>query len=135
MPSILESMQQLVRILWASPYTLIGLLIGSVGLIFGGRVQLMGRAVEFYDGGTKWFIHRLPGGQFILALTLGHVILGQTEAALAISRRHEMVHVKQYERWGPLMLPAYYLASLFVYLHGKRFYRDNPFEREAADRE
>ncbi len=93
----------------------------------------MGRAIEFYDGGTKWFVHRLPNGQFTLALTLGHVILGQTDASLDISRKHEAVHIAQYERWGPLMLPAYLLSSCFVYLASKRFYRDNPFEREAYD--
>ena len=42
-------------------------------------MQIRERALEFCEGGTKWFIHRLPHGQFALALTLGHVILGQTE--------------------------------------------------------
>ena len=122
-------------ILWASPYSIIGLVIGGVGIFFGGRVRVVGPAIEFYDGGVKWFVHRLPHGQFTLALTLGHVILGQTDAALAISRKHEAVHVAQYERWGPLMLPAYFLSSCYVYLIGKRFYRGNPFEREAYDKD
>ena len=39
--------------------------------------------------------------------------------------------MRQCERWGPLFLPAYLLASLAVYLRGGRAYRDNPFEREA----
>ena len=38
-----------------------------------------------------------------MALTLAYTILGQTDAALDISRDHEMVHVRQFERWGPLM--------------------------------
>lgn len=129
---------KLTRILgfiWASPYTLLGLLIGSIGLVFGGRARVAGRAIEFYDGGTKWFLHRLPNGQFILALTLGNVVLGQTDASLVISRKHEAVHIAQYERWGPFMLPAYFLSSIFVYLAGKRFYWDNPFEREAYDKD
>ena len=120
-----------LRVLWASPYTIVGLLIGGAGLCFGGRVRIRGRAIEFYDGGVKWFIHRLPHGQFTLALTLGHTILGQTEASLDISRKHEAVHVAQYERWGPFMLPAYFISSAFMWLTGRRFYRDNPFEREA----
>lgn len=53
-------------IIWASPNTLLGLLIGTVGLLFGGRVRRMGRAIEFYDGGIKWLVHRLPNGQFTL---------------------------------------------------------------------
>lgn len=120
-------------IIWALPYTLLGLLIGSIGLLFGGRVQVFGGAIEFYEGGIKWFIHQLPNGQYTLALTLGHVILGQTEASLDVARKHEAIHIAQYERWGPLTLPAYFLSSCCVYLLGKRFYRDNPFEREASD--
>lgn len=120
-------------IIWASPYTVVGLIIGSFGLLFGGRVRVVGKAIEFYEGGTKWFMHQLPNGQFTLAITLGHVILGQTDASLHISRRHEAVHIAQYERWGPFMVPAYFLSSCYVYFAGRRFYRDNPFEREAYD--
>lgn len=123
----------ILRVLWASPYTLAGLLIGGIGLCFGGSVRVRGQAIEFYGGGIKWFICRLPHGQFTLAMTLGHCILGQTDASLDISRKHEAVHVAQYERWGPFMLPAYFLSSVYMWLTGRRFYRDNPFEREAYD--
>ena len=95
--------------------------------------QLRGRAIEFYGGGVKWLIQRMPQGQYILAFTLGHTVLGQTAAALDISRNHEAVHIAQYERWGPFLLPAYFLSSLWVWCAGGRFYRDNPFEREAYD--
>jgi len=43
------------------------------------------------------------------------------------------VHVRQYERWGPLFGPAYLGCSLVLWLMGKRAYRDNPFEVEAYD--
>ena len=36
----------------------------------------------------------------------------QTDAALDISRDHEMVHVRQFERWGPLMGLAHLWVSL-----------------------
>lgn len=132
-PAILNMrlLRNLAKVAWAAPYSFLGLMIGLLGLPFGGRVQRSGRAIEFYEGGVKWFLHQLPNGHFILAITLGHVVLGQTEASLAISRRHESVHIAQYERWGPFMLPVYCLASVYVWLRGKRFYRDNPFEREA----
>ena len=123
----------LIQLIWAFPNTLLGLLIGGLGMCFGGRARFRGRAIEFYEGGTKWFLHRLPHGQFTLALTLGHTILGQTDASLDISRDHETVHIRQYERWGPFFLPAYFLSSLYMWLVGRRFYRDNPFEREAYD--
>jgi len=121
----------LAKVAWAAPNTLVGLLIGSIGLLFGGHVRRSGRAIEFYDGGIKWFLHQLPNGQFILAMTLGHAVLGQTDVSLELSRKHEAVHIAQYERWGPFMIPVYYLSSVYVLLRGRRFYRDNPFELEA----
>ncbi len=102
-------------------------------MCFGGRVQFRGRAIEFYEVGTKWMIQRLPNGQFTLALTLGHTILGQTAASLDVARMHETVHVAQYERWGPFFLTAYFLSSTYMWLTGRRIYRDNPFEREAYE--
>lgn len=120
-------------VLWASPYTLLGLVIGLLGLSTGGRVRLRDNVIEFYGGAVKWFVTRLPGGQFTLAITFGHTVLGQTDAALDISREHEKVHVRQYERWGPLMGPAYLLCSLVLWLSGRKPYHDNPFEREAHD--
>lgn len=117
--------------LWAAPYTLLGLMIGAIGLCTGGRAQLRGRVLEFHSGGVKWFLHRLPGGQFTMALTLGHTVLGQTSAALDVSREHELVHVRQFERWGPLMGPLYLGWCLVIWFRGGRPYWDNPFEREA----
>lgn len=102
-------------------------------MLTGSRVRRQGRTIEFYGGGVQRLLRMLPDGQFLLAMTLGHVILGQTDAALDISRKHEAVHVTQYERWGPFLIPAYLFASLVVFLSGKRAYRDNPFEREAYD--
>jgi len=130
-------MRVLLRILgmiWASPYTLIGLLLGGIGLCTGGRARIRGRAIEFYGGAVKWLVTRLPHGQFTLALTLGHTVLGQSDASLDISRAHETIHIRQFERWGPFMGPAYLLSSLVLWIAGRRPYRDNPFERQAYDR-
>jgi hypothetical protein len=67
----------------------------------------------------------------VLALTLGHVILGRDRSCLERCRRHERVHVGQYERWGPLFLPAYAASSLWQLACGRDPYRDNHFERQA----
>jgi hypothetical protein len=40
---------------------------------------------------------------------------------------HELGHVSQHERWGPLFYPAYLLTSLTGY-------RRNPFEHQAERR-
>ena len=71
----------------------------------------------------------LPGGA--TAMTLGHVVLGVDQEALDLTRTHERVHVRQCERWGPLFLPAYGLASLAAWVGGRDAYRGNRFEVEA----
>jgi hypothetical protein len=126
------SVLRILGILWALPYTLLGLGIGTIGLCSGGRVRVRGRVIEFYGGALKGFLDRLCGTG-AMAVTFGHVVLGLTDAALDISHDHEMVHVRQYERWGPLMGPAYLGCSAVLWLMGRRPYRDNPFEREAFE--
>jgi hypothetical protein len=41
---------------------------------------------------------------------------------------HELVHVGQYERWGPAFWPAYLFASFKAWRRGGHHYRDNAFE-------
>lgn len=123
-------MLRLLAYLWASPYTLLGLVIGVLGLATRAKARVRGPVVQFHSGGVQWLIRRLLGRN-IQAITLGHTVLGQSESSLDISHEHELVHVRQYERWGPLMGPAYVLCSLLLWFRGGRAYRDNPFEREA----
>jgi hypothetical protein len=124
-----------LKILWASPYSLLGLGIGTLGMCTGGHGRRRGRVLEFYGGAVSWLVRRLPAGEYVLAFTLGHTILGQTGDSLDIARPHELVHVRQFERWGPFMGPAYLFCSLILFLSGRRPYLDNPFEREAYGRE
>lgn len=121
----------LLAIVWASPWSLLGVLVGVGTLVSGGKMHRQGRVLAFYGGFARWVLERTPNGQFVLAMTLGHTILAKNEDALEISREHEMVHVRQYERWGVLFVPAYLLSSLVLWFAGKDAYRDNPFEREA----
>jgi hypothetical protein len=65
------------------------------------------------------------------AMTLGHVIIGRDLSCLDACRDHEQVHVRQVERWGPLFLPAYVLASLWAWSRGGHYYHDNRFEIDA----
>jgi len=128
---MIRSLIRIAGIAWASPYTLLGMAIGALGLVTGGSVRVRAGAIEFFGGGVRWFVAHLPTGPMTLAITFGHTILGQTEAALDVAGDHERVHVRQYECWGPLMGPAYLLCSLWLFLRGKRAYHDNPFEQEA----
>ncbi len=118
--------------LWASPNTVIGLMFALLAVCTGGRMKRYRGVVETHGGFVTWWLTTavpLRGGA--LALTMGHVVLGQSAEALRVSRAHERVHVRQYERWGPLFLPAYGVATLLAWRRGQRPYRDNRFEREA----
>ena len=115
--------------LWASPWTACGALVGCIGLATGGGARRVGHTLEFHGGVVNWLLAHFPGEP--IAMTLGHSILGRTPAALDISREHELVHVRQYERWGVLFIPAYLGCSRALWLRRKDPYRDNPFEREA----
>jgi hypothetical protein len=119
---------------WASPNTAIGLALGLVALVFRARVQSRHGALEFFGGrlGTLFAAPRLACP--FRAVTLGHVILATDAGALDCARAHEHVHVRQYELWGPLFLPAYAASSLWQLACGRRCYRDNWFERQAYDR-
>lgn len=119
----------LLRVLayaWASPYTLTGI---GIGLILGGRFQRIAGVVEIYGPRIDRSLSGLP--MPAAAMTFGHVVFGVNRAALEITRRHEAVHVRQYERWGPLFVPAYLMASAYLHLRGRDAYRENPFEVEA----
>ena len=116
--------------IWASPYTAIGLLIG---VAFGGKPQLVSGVFEIHSPRIAWLLTHLPVRA--AAMTMGHVVLGQTPLHLQRTRLHERVHVRQFERWGLTFGPAYILASAICYLRGRDFYRDNPFEIEAYNAE
>jgi hypothetical protein len=68
------------------------------------------------------------------AITFGHVILCVDQADEQLLA-HELVHVRQYERWGPFFIPAYVVASVGAKARGRRAYADNPFEIAARSSE
>lgn len=116
---------------WASPASLVGICVGTMGLLTGGGYQLRRGALEFHGGAVAWSLSRLwiPAR----AMTLGHTILGLSPTDLDVTRDHEHVHVQQYARWGPFFIPAYLMCSLVLWLRGRDPYFDNPFEVEAFD--
>ncbi|HYI46146.1 MAG TPA: hypothetical protein VE174_11885 [Actinomycetota bacterium] len=61
------------------------------------------------------------------AITFGHVILCVDEPDEALLA-HELAHVRQYESWGPLFIPAYIVAALASVVKGGHPYADNHFE-------
>ncbi len=128
-----QTLLVVLALLWASPWTLFGLSIGLLTLVLGGRVQRTGRVIEFWGAGPAFFLKTFPLIQGASAVTFGHTVLARDEICLRWAREHELVHVRQYERWGPMFVPAYLLCWGVLWFKGKHPYFDNPFEREAFE--
>jgi hypothetical protein len=126
-------MIQFFRYLWAGPTTLIGLIVALL-LLRRGHAALVDGVIEFHGplvGQALRAATPLAGGA--AAITLGHLVIGQNAHALEVTRAHERVHVRQYEIWGPIFVPAYLLAGLFELLRGRDPYFDNYFEHRARN--
>ena len=119
-------MFRICKYLWASPNTLLGLL-----LLFRGKVCIEQGVIEGHGPVTRWVLKHFPLCRGAAAMTLGHVVIGLDWHTLDETREHERVHVRQYERWGPFFIPAYLLSSLYLWLRGRDAYYENPFEVEA----
>lgn len=124
-------MRKTLRYLWPLPWTLIGLSVACVVRVLGGQWQRRGGALEAHGGWIARMCQRWPAVVRFDAITLGHVIIGRDACTLDAVRAHEHVHLRQYERWGALFVPAYLGASAWLWVRGARPYFDNPFEREA----
>ena len=105
--------------LWAGPNSLVGL----VGALTTRSRPVSWRGVLLFEDARGGLARFLRWRGFV-AITLGHVIVANRaldDELLA----HELAHVAQHERWGPLYYPAYLLGSVLGY-------RRNPFERAAS---
>lgn len=122
-------------VLWALPVTLAGLACVALALACGARVRARHGVLECTGGELGQVIAALPRPVAFVAITLGHVVLAASDDVLERVRVHELVHVRQYERWGALLPPAYVLATLWQLARGGAPYRDNWFERDARRRE
>jgi len=123
---------------WAFPNTLIGLLAVCLARFGKGseanNIKIVDGVIEAHSGWLpklfKFLVLFTPISG-IAAITLGHVTIGQNQNELDRCRKHEQVHVRQYERWGIFFLPAYFASSFVAFLKNKDPYLDNVFEVEA----
>ncbi len=104
---------------------MLGLFGALGGQTAAGRVD----GVREVSGG--WLIGLLARQGWASAITLGEVVLYERPELIPVLHAHEMVHVHQYRRWGPLFLPAYGLESAFQWLRTGDGYRSNRFEAAA----
>lgn len=116
---------KMLRYAWASPCSLVGLVLAIPVLLLGGRAHIDSGVLEVALPGTRR--HRFDLG----AITLGHVVLGGSTHTLSQLRAHEQEHVRQYERWGPVFFLAYPASSLIQLLRGRHPYWFNHFEVQA----
>lgn len=112
---------------WAGLYTAIGWLAAHVAGV---------RAWGVRDGVIHVVVgevlDKAMGARGIAAMTIGHLILyrpGRERDPGIVA--HELAHVRQYEAWGLLFLPAYLAAAAWAGLTGGHVYRDNAFEAAA----
>jgi hypothetical protein len=119
------------RYVWAFPATAVGLLLSGLALCLGATIRLVDGVMEVAGGRLDRLASLLPASTRIVAMTFGHVIIGVDHGTLRQVRRHEHVHVRQYERWGVVFFPLYIASSLVQLLRGRDPYRCNGFERAA----
>ena len=119
---------------WALPTTMLGLPLVAAAAAKDGSVRIVSGVLEVHGplvAAALTHLVPLPGGA--AAITFGHIVAAQDAAAMEMTRRHERVHVRQCERWGPLFVPAYLIASAIGWARGSGAYRGNCFERQAYD--
>jgi hypothetical protein len=125
-----------LRYVWALPYTLLGLLFIPFTFFTMGGMQVVGGVLELHGQFISFVLkHCFPVRGGAAALTLGHVILGLDRETLNASRRHERVHVRQYEILGPFFIFVYLGASLWALVGGEGAYRGNYLEKKAVELE
>jgi hypothetical protein len=113
---------QLAATAWSAPLTLIGLAVAGIS---GATLRwdptrrcLLATGVR---GPSRAALRFVGAG----ANAIGQVVLCRTDDPSAALLDHEAVHVRQAERLGPLLVPAYLWLNA---IHG---YRDHPLERAA----
>jgi hypothetical protein len=122
----------LLRYVWVAPVSVPAAGVALLARMTGGHAEIHEGVLEACGGFLPVLLARIYPPMAIAAITLGHVVLAQSRADLESTRRHERVHVRQYERWGACFPFLYLGASLVAMLRGRHAYHDNPFEREAC---
>lgn len=123
------------KYLWAAPCSLAGLSVALLALLMGAQARVRDGTLQVAGGRFASFISRLPTRLRILAFTNGHVIFALSWPVMDSFLAHELVHVRQYERWGPLFPLLYLGSSLHQRVKGRDAYFENWFEREARKKD
>ena len=125
--NFIRTLGSLIKYCWVFPISCLGILLLPFVILSGGTVIIVAGVIEAEGPLASCLLSRLH----IEAIVIGHVIFGQDRGSLVRCRKHEHVHIRQYERWGPLFPILYLLSSAAALLRGRHPYRNNRFEQEA----
>jgi hypothetical protein len=115
----------------ALPYDWLGI---GLARLAGARIRHMHGLTLAHGGQLAGWLARHPLGAMD-AVTLGRVVLACNTYALHRTLTHELVHVRQFQRWGIMFPLAYTAASLWSFLRGRGLYWGNAFEVAARTAE
>jgi hypothetical protein len=119
------------KLAWAAPCSLVGLIAASFVLACGGTARRVCGTLEVALRQSEIACPSMARALPFRAITLGHVIIGIGSVELEQLRAHELVHVRQYERWGIAFFGAYAASGLWQLLNGRSAYWNNYFEIQA----
>ena len=120
-----------VKLLWALPCSVVGLLLALLPLALGGRAKVVAGALEVTYRQRLASCGKLALRLPFRGIVFGQVILAVTQEELTLIGPHERVHVEQYEHWGPVFFLAYPASSLWQLVRGRSPYWCNYFEVQA----
>ena len=112
--------------LWRSPNEALGRLAGAI-VSRSSRRTVRGATILEDPRYDRLFrlVPRHP-----TAMTFGSTIVARRPLDDPLVA-HELTHVEQYHRWGPLYLPLYLLGATWGLIRHRDSYTGNPFEARA----
>jgi hypothetical protein len=123
--------------LWCLPLTLLGLPLWLHARFYKQKTAIAGVFIAqaapvliAYSPLINWLLMHHPFGP-MQAMAIGSCVLARDASTLQQCMAHELVHVQQALRWGPLFPLAYVCSSARAWLRGECLYAGNRFEREA----
>jgi hypothetical protein len=120
-----------LRLVWPLLCSAVGVLVGIAVIGVGGGARRVSHTVEVALSLSQVGVPAWARSFRFSAVTLGHVIIGQSHEVLADLRDHERVHVRQYEVLGPFFFLAYPASSMLALWRGQCPYLGNRFEKQA----
>src|SRR5437867_3411040 len=96
----MSSLAKAAKFIWAAPCSVVGVILVAGVLLLGGRAKRSLGTLEFTLHDWEASSGNWARSLRFRAITFGHVIIAATEQEFTYSRAHELVHVRQYERWG-----------------------------------